>query len=368
MRLFILLASVFIASHLAPAQAAQYKLEIVADNLNQPWSIAFLPNGSYLLSLLSGELRIVSNAGNVGQPIANTPASYVKSQGGYFDVALDPNYPQNQLIYLAFAYGEPASNATRVIKAKLVDNSLENVTPIFTLEPRKDTSVHYGGKLQFSNDGTLIITTGDGFQYREAAQDKFSQLGKIIRINSDGSVPADNPFASGKEGDPKVYAYGVRNPQGLAYDAVNNILYQHEHGPKGGDEVNIIAAANNYGWPAATYGVNYSGAKVSPYTQLPGVTDPIKYWVPSIAPSGMTLYTGKAFPAWQGDLFVGALVDKEVRRLDLQDGKIIAEESLFGEIDARIRDIQTGPDGMLYILTDSNKGKLIRVRPEKNNR
>jgi glucose/arabinose dehydrogenase len=367
MRLFILLASVFLASYFIPAQASQYKLETVAGNLNHPWSIAFLPDGNYLVSLRPGELRIISSTGSVGKPIANTPPSYVKSQGGYFDVALDPNYRQNQIIYLAFAYGQAKNNATRVIKAKLVDNKLENVTPIFTANNRKDTPVHYGGKLQFLNDGTLIVSTGDGFQYREAAQDKFNQLGKIIRINSDGSVPTDNPFANGSKGDPKVYAYGVRNPQGLAYDAVNNRLYAHEHGPKGGDEVNIIKPGSNYGWPAATYGVNYSGAKVSPYTQLPGVIDPIKYWVPSIAPSGMTLYTGEAFPAWQGDLFVGALVDKEVRRLDLQHGKIVAEEPLFSELNARIRDVKTGPDGMLYILTDSQKGKIVRVVPNNKN-
>lgn len=364
MRLFILLASFFIVSYLIPAHAAHYKLETVAANLNYPWSIAFLPNGNYLVSLRSGELRIVSTKGDIGEPLSNTPASYIKSQGGYFDVALDPHFQHNQLIYLAFAHGNKNSNATRVIRAKLTDSALVNVTPIFTVEPRKDTPVHYGGKLQFINDGTLIITTGDGFEYREAAQDTFNQLGKIIRINSDGSVPSDNPFVDGRGGDPKVYAYGVRNPQGLAYDAANNILYHHEHGPKGGDEINIIKIGHNYGWPAATYGVNYTGAKVSPYTQLPGVTEPIKYWLPSIAPSGMTFYTGVAFPAWQGDIFVGALVDKEVRRLQLRDGNIVAEEALFNELDARIRDVKTGLDGMLYILTDSETGKIIRVVPD----
>jgi len=239
------------------------------------------------------------------------------------------------------------------------------VSVIYTLNPSKDTPVHYGGRLQFINDGTLLISTGDGFNYREASQDKFNQLGKIIRINSDGSIPLDNPFADGKEGDPKVYSYGHRNPQGMSYDSSTNTIYTHEHGPKGGDEVNVISAGDNYGWPATSYGVNYSGAIITPFTQADGITDPIYHWVPSIAPSGLVYYTGSAFPQWQGSLFVGALVNQELRRLVLDNGKVVKEEAMFSEINARIRDVRANAKGHLYILTDSKQGRIIRVVPKE---
>lgn len=366
MRTKLLFIFAFFSSIAHGDSQIKYRLENVAEGLSHPWSIAFLPNGDYLVSMRSGELRRVSANGEVGEPLANTPASYVASQGGYFDVVIDPNFESNQTIYLAFAHGTRKANATRVIKATLGDDSLENISVIYTLEPSKDTPVHYGGRLQFINDGTLLITTGDGFNYREASQDKFNQLGKIIRIKSDGSVPADNPFADGELGDPKVYSYGHRNPQGMSYDATTNTIYTHEHGPKGGDEVNIIEAGSNYGWPATSYGVNYSGAIITPYTQAAGVTDPIHHWVPSIAPSGLVYYTGAAFPQWQGSLFVGALVNQDLRRLVLERGEVVKEEIMFSEIDARIRDVRANAKGHLYILTDSKQGKIIRVVPEKS--
>ena len=340
-----------------------YRLEIVAEDLENPWSIAFLPNGEYLLSMLHGELRRLSEDGKLGEPLRNTPATYYAGQGGYFDVTLDPEFTTNQTIYLSFAHGERKANATRVIKAKLTQDSIENVSTIFTQQPTKDTSAHYGGRLQFINDGTLLITTGDGFNYREAAQDTFNQLGKVIRINKDGTVPNNNPFADGLKGDAKVYSYGHRNPQGLSYDATSNTIYMHEHGPKGGDEVNIVEPANNYGWPATSYGVNYSGALITPFKQAEGVTDPIHYWVPSIAPSGLAYYYGDAFPEWEGNLFVGALVDQEIRQLTLENGKVIKEQTMFNEIEERIRDVRVNAKGHLYILTDGKSGKLIRVVP-----
>ena len=355
-----LLLSLCLTSILGPSFAKDYAIQTVAQDLNFPWSVAFLPNGDYLVTLRPGELRRISSQGQVGDAIANTPNTYFAGQGGYFDVLLDRDFPQNKLIYLAFAHGTPESNATRVIKAKLNNDALENVTPIFTAT-LKDTPVHYGGRMALLGDNTLALTVGDGFEYREAAQDKFSQMGKVIRINTDGSVPDDNPFADGSLGDPKVLAYGLRNPQGLAFDQGSNTLFLNEHGPQGGDEVNIIKSGANYGWPVTTYGINYSGAKVSPFTTLPGIEEPIKYWTPSIAVSGMTIYAGYAFPQWQGDLLVGALVNKEVRRLTLKNNAVVSEESLFSEIDERIRDVRTGPNGMIYILTDSEKGSLLRI-------
>lgn len=343
---------------------ADYKIEAVAENLNYPWSIAFLPDGSYLVALRVGEVRRVSKEGEVSEPLTGLPSSFVESQGGYFDIILDPHFERNQLVYLSFAFGSGSANGTRIVKGELAPTSIEKVQTVFTVEPLKDTPVHYGGKMLFLGDGTLLMTTGDGFEYREASQDKFSQLGKIIRINPDGSVPLDNPFADGEKGDPKVWSFGHRNPQGLALDHDSGVVYMHEHGAQGGDELNSIMPAKNYGWPAVTKGINYSGAYVSPLKSAPGVEEPLTFWVPSIAPSGLAVYNGAAFPAWHGDLFVGALVDQEVRRIDLERGKVVGEEPVFSEIGERIRDIRSGPDGFLYILTDSDRGKILRIVPD----
>jgi glucose/arabinose dehydrogenase len=218
--------------------------------------------------------------------------------------------------------------------------------------------------MMFLADGTLLMTTGDGFEYREAAQDKFSLLGKIIRINKDGTAPSDNPYADGRLGNPKVWSYGHRSPQGLVLDDATGIVYMHEHGAQGGDEVNAVLPGQNYGWPAVTKGINYSGAYVSPLKEAPEIVEPLTYWVPSIAPSGLAIYEGAAFPQWQGDLFVGALVDQEVRQLKMESGRVVSETPVFTEIGARIRDIRVGPDGFLYVLTDSDSGKVLRIVPD----
>ncbi len=345
---------------------ASYTLETVADDLNYPWSIAFMPEGDYLVAMRSGEVRRISADGEVSPALEGLPASYVLSQGGYFDITLDPNFADNQRIYLSFAYGTPEQNGTRIVSGRLNGDRVENVTPIFTVAPLKDTAVHYGGKMLFLPDGTLAMTTGDGFEYREAAQDTFNLMGKIIRINSDGSIPADNPYASNGLGNAAVWSYGHRNPQGLVLDKTTGRLYSHEHGAKGGDELNLIKPDTNYGWPAVTKGVNYSGAYVSPLRSAPGVEEPLTFWDPSIGASGLAIYEGDAFPDWQGKLFVGALVDEEVRMLTLSDGAVTDEQAMFSEIGARIRDVRTGPDGMLYLLTDSEQGKVIRVIPRSD--
>jgi glucose/arabinose dehydrogenase len=341
-----------------------YKIETVAEGLDYPWSIAFLPNGDYLVAFRVGEVRRISPAGVVGEPLAGLPDTYVASQGGYFDIVLDPDFASNKTVYLSFAHGTATENGTRIVKGTLGETSVEDVQTLFTVSPLKDTPVHYGGKMIFLADGTLMMTTGDGFEYREAAQDKFSLLGKIIRINKDGSIPADNPYADGTQGDPKVWSYGHRSPQGLVLDDTTGIVYMHEHGAQGGDELNAVLPERNYGWPAVTKGINYSGAYVSPLQSAPGIVEPLTYWVPSIAPSGLAIYDGAAFPQWRGDLFVGALVDQEVRHIKLEAGKVVNEVPIFTEIAARIRDIRVGPDGFLYILTDSDSGKVLRVVPE----
>jgi len=345
-----------------PAWSTDYKLETVAEGLNYPWSVAFLPNGEFLLTERGGQLIRLSADGNKKTTIAGVPDTYVAQQGGFFDIVLDPEFDRNRTVYLSYAHGGPNANGTGIIRATLGDTRLLNAETILLVETAKDTPVHYGGRMLFRPDGTLLLTTGDGFEYREKAQDIGTELGKVLRINTSGSPAADNPFVD--QGSPRVWTYGHRNPQGLALNSDTGEIYLHEHGAKGGDELNILKAGNNYGWPLVTLGVDYSGAHVSPFKELPGMEQPEWFWVPSIGPSGLAWYGGNAFPEWHGDLFVGALVNKEVRRLDMEEGKVVAEEKLFGELEERIRDVRSGPDGYLYLLTDSEEGKLIRVTPK----
>lgn len=349
----LLAAGLSLSSH-----AQEYRLETWASDLEQPWSIAFLPAGEALVTELGGQLRLVADGGVVGPPIENVPQVYFAGQGGLFDVVLHPGFASNRLLYLSYAEGDPEDNGTAVARGRLSGNALQDVEIIFRNFTRKDRPVHYGGRLAFLSDGTLLLTTGDGFDYREAAQDVDSGLGKVLRMRDDGSAPLDNPFP----GSPYVYSYGHRNSQGLAVSSSGEV-WLHEHGPRGGDELNLIHAGVNYGWPAITFGVDYSGATISPFTEWQGMAQPVHYWSPSIAPSGLTVYEGDLFPAWQGELFIGALVNKEVRRLKISDGKVVDEEALFGELDARIRDVRTGPDGTLYVLIPD---RIVRVLPAQH--
>jgi len=362
MHTFIFRAALLLICYSQTAIGADYRIEIVAEELNYPWSVAFLPGGDYLVAERNGQVQRLAADGS-RRTLAGVPDTYFAGQGGFFDILLDPDFAANSIVYLSYAHGSAEDNGTGVVRARLTDEGLEDSQLILLSEPSRDTPQHYGGRMLFLPDGTLLVTTGDGFEYREGAQDINQQLGKILRVNSDGSAPRDNPFYT--EGGPaaKVWTYGHRNPQGLAMDRQRNIVYMHEHGPRGGDEVNRVLPAKNYGWPAVTHGINYSGAYVSPFSEHPTVEPALKVWTPSIAPSGLAYYDGAAFPQWNNSLFVGALVNKDVRRLSLADGKVTDEEILFTEINARIRDLRQGPDGLLYIITDGEQGSLLRVRP-----
>lgn len=343
---------------LAPAAVEKYRLNIIAEGLDYPWSIDFLPDGRRIVSELGGKLRIIGINGGLGPPLAGVPDVYRSSQGGMFDVLLHPRFAENRLVYLSYAAGDVQSNATTVARAKLSDTALTDVEVVFAVRPSKYAPIHFGGRLAWLNDGTLLLTTGDGFDFREAAQDRNSQLGKILRMNADGSPAPDNPFPD----TPYVWSYGHRNPQGLVVTS-DGTVYAHEHGPKGGDEINLIKRGSNYGWPVITYGMDYSGALVSPFTSYAGMEQPLHTWVPSIAPCGMMMYAGDLFPQWHGSLFIGALINKEVRRVKLSNGEVTEEEALFAELDARIRDVRAAPDGSIYILTDGEAGKVIQVEP-----
>ena len=355
---FALTLSVLFA---VPSNAAEqtYQLETLAEGLNFPWSVDFLPNGDLLVAELEGTLKRIGKDGSSSNPISGVPTVYRASQGGLFDVLLDKDFTTNNTLYLSYAEGDSEENGTTVARATLTGDALTNVEVIFTANPRKYAPLHYGGRMAFTSDDMLLITTGDGFDFREHAQDLNSHLGKTIRINKDGRPAQGNPFLQA----PKVWTYGHRNPQGLAI-ALDGTVYLNEHGPKGGDEINIIAKGNNYGWPAITYGKDYNGAYVSPLTEYPGMQQPEHVWTPSIGPSGMAFYEGDKFPEWKNSLFVGALVNMEVRRLTIENQQVTAEETVFPELDARIRDIRVGPDGLLYIITDGDKGAVIRVNSE----
>ena len=279
------------------ANALEYQLETVAEGLDNPWGLAELPDGSLLITERPGNLKQVSRDGYVTS-IDNVPAVYFAGQGGLFDVLPATDFATSGIIYLAYAEGNRSSNATTVARARLIDDRLEGLEVIFAAEPRKRLPQHFGGKLVLLPDGTLLLTTGDGFDYRELAQDPFTTLGKTVRFNTDGTLPDDNPFADGQRGHPAVFSYGHRNPQGLVLDARTGTIYLHEHGPQGGDEVNVIRPGTNYGWPAITYGLDYSGAYVSPFTEHPDMAQPIKYWVPSIARPALPSIAARCSLSW----------------------------------------------------------------------
>ena len=361
MRRLLLVGLLSLTVTAVAADTAGYRVATVADGLELPWSLVFLPDGDMLVTERPGHLRRVSADGAVSAPLSGVPEVYFAGQGGLLDVVLHPRFADTGLVYLSYAHGNARESATRVARAVLDEHGLEALDVIFTAAPYKDTPQHYGGAMTFLGDGSLLVTTGDGFDYREQAQDLSSMLGKTIRIAEDGGVPDDNPFVGRSGAAPEIWSYGHRNPQGLAVDADAGRVYLHEHGPRGGDELNLLHPGHNYGWPAITYGKDYSGAYVSPYTQLPDMEQPLLYWVPSIGPSGLALYQGEVFPEWRGDLFLGALVDREVRRIDLEGGQVVDDQALFSDLEERIRDVVVGPDEHLYLLTDSEHGRILRV-------
>ena len=335
--------------------AQNYQVTSLATGLNKPWSIAAIDNGAFLITEKSGRLvRLDANGTVTG--IGGTPEVYYANQGGLLEVLPDPAFATNRTIYLSFAGGDKSANRTTVVKATLDGDALTDSETILEVAPDKEGPAHYGGKLAFLPDGTLLVSVGEGFKYREEAQNLEWELGKLLRINTDGSAPADNPFP---EQAPRVFSYGHRNPQGLVYDTDAQRILMMEHGPKGGDELNHVVAGKNYGWPAITYGVDYSGAVISPFTEADGMEQPLNYWVPSIGPSGLAIYRGDLFREWQGDLLLGSLINKEMRRLKLDGDTVVTDEAIFPEISGRVRDVRVLTDGSIVAVTD--EGDVFRV-------
>lgn len=343
-------------------RAADYSVRVVAEGLAFPWSLAFLPNGEMLVTERVGRLRMVRDGSLLDYDVGGLPDIYVDGQGGLFDVLVDPDFYQNKRIYLSFSAGNSSENALHVVSARLEGSSLNSVYTILTVSPVKNTPHHFGGRMALLPDGSLIVTSGEGFDFREQAQALNSLLGKVLRINTDGTVPDDNPFVGRGDAHSEILSYGHRNPQGIVVSK-DGTIWVHEHGPRGGDELNRIVAGKNYGWPAITYGVDYSGAYVSPFDKAEGMEQPVTYWVPSIAPAGMAEYQGDAFPQWRGNLLVASLVEKSVRRLIINGDEVTGEEIMFTNLDVRFRDVRVGPDGNLYLLTDNDPGSVLRISP-----
>lgn len=347
-----------------PSGALDYHIEEVAQGLDYPWSVAFLPEGSALVTERGGVLKRLSPDGEQ-TVISGVPEVYASGQAGLFDVLIEPGMDGDGRIFLAYACGNARANHLCVASGHLSGNNLTGVREIFRAAPAKYGNAHYGGRMAWLGDGSLLVTLGDGFDFREEAQRLSSHIGTIVRLNPDGSVPPDNPFIDQDGALPEIYSLGHRNVQGVVYDADNDRIIAHEHGPRGGDEINLIRRGGNYGWPLATDGVDYTGAMITPFRRYEGTIEPLWSWTPSIAPSGMALYHGHQFPQWRGNLFVGALANKSVHRMILVDGEVVATERLFDELGERIRDVRGGPDGALYLLTDSPQGRLLRVVPRE---
>lgn len=366
----------------APAQTQAVRPQVVATGLEHPWALAFLPDGRFLVSEREGRLRVVASDGRLAAPLAGLPRIDTGGQGGLLDVLLDSGFARNRRLY--FCFSEPASggngNSTALASATLSANAsrLENLRVVFSQKPKVASSAHFGCRivegrtpgLEGQPDGTLFLTLGERFSRKEDAQKLGNHLGKIVRIHKDGSVPPDNPFVGRPGALPEIWSYGHRNVQGATL-APDGTLWTHEHGPQGGDEINLPRPGANYGWPIITYGENYGGGKIGQgLTQHSGMMQPLHYWVPSIAPSGMAFLTSERYgAAWRGNLFVGSLKFGYLDRIELSEPfggpspRVVREEKLLGELGERIRDVRQGPDGLLYVLTDSARGRLIRLLP-----
>jgi glucose/arabinose dehydrogenase len=382
MRFILVLAAFTLAARTAPAatehfpsSAGSLAVETVAGGLVHPWSLAFLPDGRMLVTERPGRMRIVTRGGHLSQPISGVPQVYDSSQAGLLDVILDHDYTSNNRVY--FCYAEPFEGGGRIAVAqgrlvegdRLVDRTdprLVAVKIIFHQKGPVSHGLNIGCRIVQAKDGNLFVTLGDHFSAKELAQKLDNHIGKIVRITPDGQAPPDNPFVGTLGALPEIWAYGLRNPEGLAFNPADGKLWEQEHGPKGGDEINIIEKGANYGWPVVSFGVNYDGTPVGAGQQHhAGMIDPVWHWTPSIAPSGMAFYTGDLFPGWKGSLLNGALKFELLSRLMLDGDKAVKEERMLQGLHERIRDVRQGPDGALYLLTDNEAGRILRVAPAK---
>ncbi len=362
-RLCFLAGALALVTSLAAAQVL--KPVTVASGLRNPWALAFLPDGRMLVTEKAGRMRIVGADGKLGEPLQGVPKVEAAGQGGLLDVVLDPKFTENALVYWSFSEADPAGgsgNSTAVARGRLDGNSVRDVRVIFRQAPKFASSAHFGSRLVFARDGRLFVTLGDRFSRRDDAQLLANDHGKIVRIESDGRIPADNPFVGRSGARPEIWSYGHRNVQGAALHPATGELWADEHGPQGGDELNVVERGKNYGWPVITYGANYgTGTKIGEGTAKAGMEQPLTHWVPSIATSGLAFLTSDRYPGWKGSAFIGGLRSQLLVRLELDGRKVVREERLLQDLGERIRDVRQGPDGWLYVVTDSTDGRIIRL-------
>jgi len=352
------------AAQTITTQEHAFRIVKLTEGLEHPWGLAFLPDGRMLVTERPGRLRVIGRDGKLDtQAVSGLPRIAVHGQGGLMDVALHPDFAKNRLVYLSYAARDEGEFGTEVARGRLSGRRLEDVQVIFRQLPKSGGGRHFGSRLVFDRDGFLYITLGDRGE-QDRAQKPDDHAGSVIRLHDDGRVPQDNPFVGKPGWKAEKYTLGNRNIQGAALHPQTGLLWTHEHGPQGGDEINVIRAGVNYGWPVITYGVNYGfGTRIGEGTHKAGMAQPLHYWVPSIAPSGMAFYTGDKFPRWRGDLFVGALRDQMLVRLRLDGEKVVTEERMLKNSIGRIRDVRNGPDGLIYLLTDEPRGMLARLEP-----
>lgn len=360
----LLASAVYAAAPSSPQpqhEADPFKLTVVAGPLQHPWGFALLEDGRILVTEKPGRMRLVSKDGKISEPLGGIPEVYARGQGGLLDVTLSPKFKEDKLVYFSFSEPGEGGAGTAVARGKLGTNSLENVEVIWRQTPKVMSPNHWGSRILFRPDGTLYVTLGDRFNQRPLVQNLSTTIGKIVRLNPDGSIPKDNPFVGKADAKGEIWSVGHRSNQAAALHPETNQLWTVEHGARGGDELNHPEAGKNYGWPIITYGIDYNGSKIGEGTEKEGLEQPVYYWDPVIAPSGAMFYTGNAFPDWKGDLFVGSLNPGGLVRLDLEGGKVVKETRYVGNPKQRVRDVQQGPDGLLYIITDSPQGQILRL-------
>ena len=359
----LLLAGPGLAQQRFSSSAGELAVETVAGGLENPWGLAFLPDGRMLVTERPGRLRLVGADGKLSAPITGVPNVAGRGQGGLLDVVLDPGFAQNRILYLSFSEPRAGGNGTSVARARLNERgtALEGTKVIFQQMPTVNSTLHFGSRLVFDRTGALFVTVGDRYSQRDQAQNPANHIGKIMRILPEGGAPVDNPKIEGWQ--PEIWSIGHRNVQGAALHPETGQLWTAEHGARGGDEVNTPRAGRNYGWPVITFGIDYSGAKIGEGTSKAGMEQPLFYWDPSIAPSGATFYTGAVWPAWKNSLFVGALAGQMLVRLSTRGEAVTGQERLLEGLGERIRDVRQGPDGFLYLLSDAADAKVLRVRP-----
>lgn len=342
------------------SEKQKFIVDTITTALKSPWGMAFLPDGRALVTEKAGEIRIIKDGKLLEDKITGVPAVFANGQGGLMDIQLHPDYAKNGWIYLSYAKPQGEEGGTVIARAKLEGNALTNLEELFQALPISSSGAHFGSRISFDGKGYMFFTSGERGK-KENAQDLGNHLGKVLRLHDDGKIPADNPFVNTAGAKPEIWSYGHRNLQGLYYDKETETLWNHEHGPKGGDELNRVQKGKNYGWPVITYGINYDGTPITDVTEKEGMEQPVRYWVPSIAPCGLTMVTSNRYPNWKGNFLVGALAFQLVARVELADGKFVKEERLLEKI-GRVRAVVQSPDGYIYVATE-NPGKIVRLVP-----